>query len=140
MTIKLVISPETRLLELEGGGSWSAAYPDGMSAGQFADLEFPRCPVCDSPVEADRIDITYSAETEAAYGRRYIPGMWECPHGCDPVAMVRRHFSQSYERGIGYPGTKCTCTCGNVTMTMNVAEAVAWQDEHHRPDRRGPGT
>jgi hypothetical protein len=39
-----------------------------------------RCPVCDARVERAQIDVTSASD---AYPR-YIPGMWQCPRGCNP--------------------------------------------------------
>ena len=41
----------------------------------------PPCPVCGTPIEQDMIDVTSYMDP---YPPQYIPGMWECPNGCDP--------------------------------------------------------
>lgn len=105
-----------------------------MTASEFAHLVPPDCPVCGAQVTIDRIDVTFSAEEEAKRGRQYIAGLWECPHGCDPLTGQRVHYSQSYRTGMSFEGTECTCTCGDVTVVLIKAEADAWQAVHRRPE------
>jgi hypothetical protein len=77
----LAIDPET--LMISGGDRV-------FTAGQFALLVPPPCPVCGATVDVDRIDVTLNAEEEARRGRSYIIGRWECPHHCDPRTGQRR--------------------------------------------------
>jgi hypothetical protein len=103
-----------------------------FTAGEFARIEPPSCPVCGAKVSIDRIDVTFNAEEEARTGRSYIAGRWECPHDCDPRTGQRMHYSQSFETGMGWEGVKCMCSCGDETVTITTAESDAWRAVHQR--------
>lgn len=100
-----------------------------FTADEFAALVPPDCPVCGTQVRIDQINVTFSAEEEAAHGRSYIAGMWDCPHGCNPRTGERMHFGQSFESRRGVPGVTCTCTCGDTTVVLSEAEGQAWRAE-----------
>jgi hypothetical protein len=100
-----------------------------FTAGEFAAIEPPACPVCGAKVTIQRIEVTLNAEDEAANGRSYIAGMWECPRGCDPRTGRRRHFSQSF--GLGLSGHFFECSCGMKETDLTGAELVALREEHH---------
>ena len=58
--------------------------PDTLDIVTLDDVEgpdvMPPCPVCLGPIEQEMIDVsTWDGPAE-------IPGMWECPRGCDPRA------------------------------------------------------
>ena len=125
---ELTISPKTLLIE---------GLPSGaLTADQFGQLIPPPCPVCGATVRIDRIDVTLNAEEEARRGRSYIAGRWECPHDCDPRAGQRRHYGQSYGRGVGDPGVTCKCSCGDETIAVSQEEHDAWRAVHHPPLRQ----
>jgi len=105
-----------------------------FTAEQWAALTMPACPVCGATVRVDRIDVTANEADLAAGGRTYMAGLWECPHGCDPVAMTRRHYGQSARTSPAFDGIELSCTCGDTTAAGTAAEAAAWLDAHLPPD------
>jgi hypothetical protein len=124
MSAQLTINPETLLLD--------GAPRDLLTAGEFAELAPPACPVCATTVEVQRLDATPNADYEAEHGRGYLVGMWSCPHGCDPRTGQRMHYGQEYGTSPGAEGATCACTCGDTTVVLGHAEAAAWQAVHRR--------
>ena len=64
--------------------------PDTLAVITLPDVPgpdvMPPCPVCGTPIEQDMIDVsTWAGPSEQ------IPGMWECPNGCDPRRADPRH-------------------------------------------------
>jgi len=121
--ITLAIDPES--LQLTG------AERRGFTAGEFAAMEPPPCPVCGTPVIIDRIDVTENAEDEAANGRTYVPGMWRCPHDCDPRAGQRVHLNCTY--GFDAGGAWFECSCGETGSGLR-GEDFKSALAIHRPD------
>lgn len=67
------------------------------TADEFAEQQWPPCPVCGTTVDVDRIDISAFDDVEP----RYIMGQWECPNGCDPK---RRTVEELWSwTGLGEP-------------------------------------
>ena len=120
------INPETLLIE--------GLEHRTFTAEQFARIEPPACPVCGATVEIDRIDVTFNAEEEARQGRNYIPGMWRCPHNCNPRTGQRMHYSQSVSSGIG-SGYSLECSCGFSQQGLTGDELAALRQEHAPPAR-----
>lgn len=110
------------------------------TAGQFAGLQLPNCPVCDAQLTVDRIDVTPNAEYEAAHGRAYIPGLADCPHHCDIPNRQRRHYGQSARHGPDLPAgsVEVSCTCGDTRIIATQDEGRAWSAEHRRDETTQP--
>jgi hypothetical protein len=109
-----------------------------FTADEFAQLEWPPCPVCGGKLSVQRIDITMNADDEARNGRSYIAGLYECEHHCDLRTGQRVHYGQSFRSGgpdLG-DGIECTCSCGDVRILAR-GEVRAWQDVHQVPGERG---
>jgi hypothetical protein len=102
-----------------------------FTAGEFARIDPPRCPVCGAKVTIERIDITANEEDEARNGRTYIAGMWECPHGCDPRTGERRHYEQKVSSGID--GLALECSCGFSQAYLTGTDLAALAAEHCPP-------
>jgi len=84
-----------------------------LTATEFANLPPMPCPVCGSPVDRDRIDVTSRAHHERTGERQYIVGMWSCPRGCNPVTGERAHLNQEFGSDFGNDVDYWfRCSCG----------------------------
>jgi hypothetical protein len=83
-----------------------------FSAGEFAQLNAPDCPVCGTKGELQRLDVTLNEAQLQKEGRRYIPGLWSCPHGCNPNTGQQFHGGQQWETEMIGDGVRFVCSCG----------------------------
>jgi hypothetical protein len=102
-----------------------------FTAGEFAAIEQPPCPVCGTPVEIERLDVTMNAEDERLNGRSCIAGMWSCPRDCDPRTGERRHYSQQF--AAGPDGMSFECSCGVKGEFLTGPELAAMLEQHKAP-------
>lgn len=100
---QLAIDPETHLLTgYERGRRWTVAQRDLVLR--------PECPVCRSLVDIQWLDVTANEADEREHGRTFVPGMWSCPHGCNPVTGERWHAG--WQIVTNAEGWHYTCSCG----------------------------
>lgn len=120
---ELGIDPETLLLT-------GYDHQRRFSAAEFAELEAPRCTVCGAKVSIQQIDVTFNEADERANGRTYIPGMWHCPHGCNPRTGQRLHGDWEVSRSMGEDWVRFRCNCGADEYTLTNEELAALRDAH----------
>lgn len=105
------------------------ATPSGtFTAEEFGRLPRPPCPICGTPVDFDRLDVTTREHFDRTGERLYMAGRWSCPHDCDPVAGERRHFNRSSGNDIA--GLWFTCSCGFEERGITAERLSALEGEH----------
>ena len=102
--------------------------PDRFAAAEFASQRWPPCPVCGATVEPEQIYITANEEDHRLNGDTYIPGLWSCPRGCNPLTGQRMHYSQ--ESGQDANGRWFRCSCGVSEISLSWDDLAQLRDEH----------
>lgn len=85
--------------------------PRRFTAEEWAQQQWPPCPLCGATVEPEQIYITANRRDFELHGHTYMPGLWSCPRGCNPITGERYHGEQTVSREFG-GGLGFRCSCG----------------------------
>ncbi|MBX6387043.1 MAG: hypothetical protein IRZ07_29375 [Microbispora sp.] len=75
------INPETLTLDPVDG-----EHPKTFTAQECRVQQWPPCPVCDSTIEVDFVDVRTSQDPAPVY----VMGTWRRPNDCDPHPVLQR--------------------------------------------------
>lgn len=104
--------------------------PERFTGAEWAQQQWPPCPVCGATVEPDKIYATANQRDFDLNGDTYFPGLWSCPRGCNPETGERFHGEQTTIRDVNGLGFRCSCGVHEVGLTREELDQL--RAEHQR--------